>query len=49
MLWLGLMPLGGARPPPEVWPGAMRVFGSGAAIRSVILLIQDAWLGFGRC
>ncbi len=47
MLWFVLMILGGAGPPPEVLPSAMRVVGDVTPIRHVILLIQDAWLGFG--
>ncbi len=47
MLWFVFMILGGAGPPPEALPTAMRVVGDITPIRHVILLIQDAWLGFG--
>jgi ABC-2 type transport system permease protein len=47
MLWFVMMILGGAGPPPEVLPDGMRAVGDATPVRHVILLLQDAWLGFG--
>jgi ABC-2 type transport system permease protein len=47
MLWFVMMILGGAGPPPEVLPDTMRSIGDATPVRHVILLLQDAWLGFG--
>ena len=47
MLWFVMMILGGAGPPPEVLPEGMRAVGDATPVRHVILLLQDAWLGFG--
>src|SRR5918996_1588104 len=47
MLWFVMMILGGAGPPPEVLTEGMRAVGDATPVRLVILLLQDAWLGFG--
>src|SRR5918996_629158 len=47
MLWFVMMILGGAGPPPEVLTEGMRALGDATPVRHVILLLQDAWLGFG--
>ena len=47
LLFFIMMILGGAGPPPEVLTGAMRTIGNFTIIRHVILLLQDAYLGFG--
>jgi ABC-2 type transport system permease protein len=47
LLWFVMMILGGAGPPPEVLPDTMRSIGDATPVRHVILLLQDAWLGFG--
>src|SRR5919106_1417692 len=47
MLWFVMMILGGAGPPPEVLTEGMRAVGDATPVRHVILLLQDAWLGFG--
>ncbi len=47
MLWFVMLILGGAGPPPEVLPAAMRGVGDATPLRHAVLLIQDAWLGRG--
>ena len=47
MLWFVLMMLGGAGPPPEALPTALRDVGAATPIKPAIFLLQDAWLGFG--
>jgi ABC-2 type transport system permease protein len=47
ILYLLFLILGGAGPPPEVLPDAMRTVGDFTPVRYVILLLQDPWLGFG--
>ncbi|RJP30061.1 MAG: ABC transporter permease [Actinobacteria bacterium] len=47
MLWFVLMMVGGAGPPPEVLPAALRGVGAATPIKPAIFLLQDAWLGFG--
>lgn len=47
MLWFVMLILGGAGPPPEVLTEGMRVVGDATPVRHSILLLQDAWLGFG--
>ncbi len=47
MLWFVMLILGGAGPPPEVLPAAMRAVGDATPLRHAVLLIQDAWLGRG--
>lgn len=46
MLWFLMLMLGGAGPPPEVLH-SMAVVGSATPIRHAIILLQDAWLGWG--
>jgi ABC-2 type transport system permease protein len=47
LLFLIMMILGGAGPPPEVLTGVMRVVGDITPLRHVILMLQDPYLGFG--
>lgn len=47
ILFFIMLILGGAGPPPEVLTGAMDVVGDIIPLRHVILMLQNAWLGFG--
>jgi ABC-2 type transport system permease protein len=47
ILFFIMLILGGAGPPPEVLTGAMDVVGDITPLRHVILMLQNAWLGFG--
>src|SRR3972149_4068210 len=47
ILYFLMLILGGAGPPPEVLPDAMRLVGDFTPVRYVILILQDPWLGFG--
>jgi ABC-2 type transport system permease protein len=47
ILFFVMMILSGAGPPPEVLTGVMRVIGEITPLRHVILMLQNAWLGFG--
>ncbi len=45
ILFIVMMILAGAGPPPEVMTAPMRYIGGATPLKYVILLIQDAWLG----
>lgn len=47
ILFFLMLMIGGAGPPPEVLPDTLRTIGEVLPVHWVILLIQDAWLGFG--
>jgi ABC-2 type transport system permease protein len=47
ILYFVMLILGGAGPPPEVLPNAMRIVGDITPVKYVILMLQDPWLGFG--
>jgi ABC-2 type transport system permease protein len=46
-LFFVMLMLGGAGPPPEVMPDALEAFGKATPLQHLIVLLQDAWLGFG--
>ena len=47
LLFFVMLILGGAGPPREVMTQTMQWVGDATPLRHVILLLQDAWLGFG--
>jgi ABC-2 type transport system permease protein len=47
LLFFVMMMLAGAGPPPEVMTEPMRIVGDLTPLRYVIIILQDAWLGFG--
>lgn len=47
MLWFVMLILGGAGPPPEALGEGMNLVGSLTPLKHAVILIQDAWLGFG--
>ena len=47
LLFVVMMILAGAGPPPEVMTEPMRWVGDATPLRYVIVLLQDPWLGFG--
>jgi ABC-2 type transport system permease protein len=47
ILYFVMLILGGAGPPPEVLPNAMRIVGDITPVKYVVLMLQDPWLGFG--
>jgi ABC-2 type transport system permease protein len=46
-LFFVMLMVAGAGPPPEVLPDSMVALGKATPLQHVIVLLQDAWLGFG--
>jgi hypothetical protein len=47
MLFFVMFLLSGSGPPREVLSGPMRTVGDSLPLSWVVILLQDAWLGFG--